>query len=157
MAKLTDRFSNAIEVFAMHDRCQHRWLLCLIAASAICWAAGCGNGNLVAVEGRVTVDGKPADDGSIVFNPVDRQGPSKGVQIKDGKYQFTGGNRMLPGEKNVEIVATLKTGKQLAAGPPLPKGTMVDEVEKSSSKETRRITLGQSEPLDFDLKRTQKR
>ena len=108
--------------------------------------------NLVAVEGNVTIGDKPADDGTITFNPADGQGPSAGTQIKNGKYQFTGSKGLPPGAKNVEITAVLKTGRQIEAGPPLRKGTMIDEVERFSHKETCNIALGQTSPVNFDLK-----
>lgn len=128
------------------------WLLCLIAAGLVFTIAGCGNGKLVTVEGTVTVGGKPADDGSITFAPADGLGPSVGTQVKNGTYRFTGSNGLTPGPKNVEITAMLKTGKKIEAGPPLRKGTMIDEAERFSSRETCDVSAGQANQFNFDLK-----
>jgi hypothetical protein len=125
----------------------------MMAAGLIFSIAGCGNGNLATVEGNVTVGGKPADDGTITFNPADGQGPSAGTAIKNGKYQFTGSKGLPPGAKNVEITVTLKTGRQVPSGAfGAPAGTMLDETKSFSSKETCNITAGQINCVDFDLK-----
>jgi hypothetical protein len=134
----------------MHHRRPSVWFLCLIAAGFVCLVAGCGKGNRATVKGDVTVGGKPADDGSISFTPADGQGPSAGGQIKDGKYQLT--IEGLSGAKKVEITVFQKTGKRIAAGPPQPKGMMVDEVKPFTSKETCEITAGQVNQRDFELK-----
>ena len=114
---------------------------------------GCGKGNLAAVEGNVTVGGKPADDGGIAFNPADGQGPSVGTAIKDGKYQMAGDKGLPPGAKNVAITVTLKTGRQVKSGAfGAPPEAMTDERESFSSKETCNIAAGQINRVDFDLK-----
>jgi hypothetical protein len=144
------RRGNGIITMRIHH-CATR---CIVVA-AVFYAVllnGCGNQGLVAVSGKITIDGKPADEGSVVFSPVDGEGPNMGTQIKNGEYQFSGVNRMTPGKKKVELVAVLKTGKRIPAGPPLPKGTMVDDVKRFSSKETCNITPGQTQSVDFDLK-----
>jgi hypothetical protein len=135
----------------MHDHHYNAWFLCLIAVGFVLSVAGCGNGNRATVEGKVTVGDKPAHGGSIAFIPADGQGPSAGAQIEGGKYALTGGNSLLPGEKNVEITVTVKTGKRIAMGRPSPKGTMVDEVVTFSNREKCKITTGQNQ-IDFDLK-----
>jgi hypothetical protein len=125
----------------------------MMAAGLFLSIAGCGHGNLVTVEGNVTVGGKPADDGTITFNPADGQGPSAGTAVKNGKYQFAGAKGLPPGAKNVEITATLKTGRQVPSGAMgAPPGKMVDETNRFSSKETCNITAGQINRVNFDLK-----
>jgi len=76
----------------------------------------------------VRVDGKPVDDGSINFAPMDGEGPSTGGKIEKGTYVLNGKAAVLPGKKRVSITPVLKTGRRIPAGPPFPPGTMVDEI-----------------------------
>jgi hypothetical protein len=85
---------------------------------------GCG-GPVGVVHGNVTIDGVPATDGSVNFEPVDGQGPSTGAKITDGRYEA----HVRPGKKRVTVRASVKTGKQVPAGRPAPEGTMIDELK----------------------------
>jgi hypothetical protein len=117
-------------------------------------ASGCGGG-LVAVSGTVTLDGRPADDGSVSFQPADGQGPSAGGSVREGRFEVSPG--LTPGTYKVAVRAGLKTGRKIPAGPPLPAGSTVDEMLSSPAP-------GQSPapvlvevksggpPLAFDLK-----
>jgi hypothetical protein len=57
-------------------------LLALLAA-----AAGCGRGGKAEVTGTVKFNGRPVEDGDIVFLPLDGQAPDAG-KIKDGKFRL---------------------------------------------------------------------
>lgn len=90
--------------------------------SAICWTAiavlvivcGCGDGR-VEVTGRVTLDGKPIEAGSIEFVPVKGAGPTAGAVIADGRYTMLAAT----GKKRVRIVGYRKVGTHHAiAGDP---------------------------------------
>jgi len=126
-------------------------LLALVVVSG-----GCG-GSRTSAKGTITYDGKPLEDGSISFDPADGQGPTFGGRIEAGKYEIEVPSGAI-GKKIVRIRGNRKTGKQIEAGPPTPKGTMMDEViflptvynEKSTL--TADITSGHSTPIDFDLK-----
>jgi hypothetical protein len=127
----------------------------LIAAALL---SGCGTGK-VAVEGEVTVDGTPVEEGSITFDPGDGKGPSTGATIVDGYYRLEGPAGATPGAKIVRIRAFRKTGRKIASGPPSPPGTLVDEiVQYVPAAYNDRTTLrpeiaGESEVhLDFPLK-----
>jgi hypothetical protein len=51
-------------------------------------AAGCsGTPGTVSVRGVVTVDGRPAPDGSVRFTPSDGQGPSQAAFLRDGRFE----------------------------------------------------------------------
>jgi hypothetical protein len=89
--------------------------------------AGCG-GPTAVVRGKVTIDGSPASDGSVNFEPADGVGPTVGAKVTDGIYEITSAQKMLPGKKKVVVRASSKTGKQVPAGPPSPPGTMMDEL-----------------------------
>jgi hypothetical protein len=89
------------------------------AALALSLAAlvGCGGGGTkrASVEGTVTYDGKPIDNGSITFVPDgggDR--PKAGGSIKDGKYSIGAGEGgPVPGKYKVEITWDKSVGKKL--------------------------------------------
>ena len=59
------------------------------AIFALCSAfilAGCGGSQNAEVSGTVTFDGKPIENGSIVFLSADGNGPTTGGTIENGKY-----------------------------------------------------------------------
>ena len=47
---------------------------------------GCAADNMADVSGTVSVDGAPAERGSITFIPTDGKSPTAGAEIKGGKY-----------------------------------------------------------------------
>jgi hypothetical protein len=71
------------------------WLLVVFLA-----CAGCSPG-IHTVTGTVKFDDTPVADGSITFVPEDKNNPSVGDTIKDGKYQV----KAKPGHYKVEIRA----------------------------------------------------
>jgi hypothetical protein len=97
----------------------------VVIALLIC--DGCGS-DRIPLSGEITFDGKPVQKGSITLEPVDRQGATTGGEIVEGKYQLVGDAAPLPGKKIVRISAIRKTGRMIAAGPPLPSGAMVEEM-----------------------------
>jgi hypothetical protein len=89
---------------------------------------GCGGSNLATVQGNVTFDGKPVEQGLIVFEPADGAGPVAGGTIQNGKYRLASEGGVVPGKMIVRISAVRATGRKVEAGPPAPPGKMVDEV-----------------------------
>ena len=123
------------------------------------WVGCDSGGGLVAVEGNVTFDGQPVEEGSIAFEPADGAGPSAGGMIEQGKYTLGDEAGVMPGKKTVRITAVRKTGRQIEAGPPAPPGTMVDVVEKyipaiynQESTLTCDVVAGSVNQHNFDLK-----
>ena len=90
---------------------------------------GCGS-SLATVQGNVTFDGQPIEQGLIVFEPVDGVGPVAGGAIQYGKYQLGTEANVTPGSKLVRIRAMRATGKKIKAGPPAPDDAMVDEIQQ---------------------------
>lgn len=82
----------------------------LVGVCAIC--SGCGQ-HRPPVRGDVTFDGQPVENGSIVFEPTDNNGPSTGGKIIGGKYELAGEAAPYPGKKAVRIFASRKTGRQI--------------------------------------------
>jgi hypothetical protein len=77
---------------------------------------GCGGGNKrAAVEGTVTYDGKPIDNGTITFVPDgggDR--PKSSGSVRDGKYSIGAGEGgPMPGKYKVEITWNKSLGRKL--------------------------------------------
>ena len=117
------------ELVVQVNRQQLCHLMYLASILSLCCLAGCGgNGNLASVQGNVTLDGTPLEQGSIVFEPENGDGPVTGGTIVNGKYQLEGSSAAQPGQKIVRINASRSTGRKIEAGPPSPPGTMVDEV-----------------------------
>lgn len=115
----------------------------LFAAMLMC---GCAERS-VSIAGRVTLDGKPLESGSITFIPLDgTHSADAGAVISQGGYEVRSPLGIAPGAFRVEIRSQRKTGKRILAGSPLPPGTMVDEVveivpEKYNTASTLRVEL----------------
>lgn len=62
--------------------------------------AGCGGAPTAEVTGTVRFNGKPVEDGDIVFVPADGKAPAAG-KIKDGRFAV----RARPGRNKVQIRA----------------------------------------------------
>lgn len=112
------------------------------------------------ISGKVTFDGKPVEEGSIVFIPTEgTTGPSSGGQIKQGVYTVGAELGPVVGTNRVEITAFHLTGRKLPAGSPSPPGTMVDEIlpyipPQYNRDSTLKIEIkpGDNAGTDFDLK-----
>lgn len=94
--------------------------LCLFVASL---SAGCGSkGPKIAyVTGRVTMDGKPLADATVVFIPEDGR-PAGATTDEDGNYvlNFSGGRKgALPGLSTVRIM-TMRDASEDENGKPIP-------------------------------------
>jgi hypothetical protein len=89
-----------------------------------CGGAGSNRGN---VKGTVKLDGKPVEQGSILFTPMDgTSGSVAGGEIINGQYQLASKSGPAIGWNRVEIRAMRKTGQmvQKAFAPP---GEMIPE------------------------------
>lgn len=99
----------------------------LLAILAAC--SGCSNkdANRNAVDGEVTLDGKPVEQGSILFIPVDgTEGAATGGPIQAGHYRISKTQGAATGWNRVEIHAVRKTGKMIPKGFGTT-GEMIDE------------------------------
>jgi len=74
-------------------------LLCLMTA-------GCDASRPV-LEGTVTLDGAPIENGTIMLTPADGKGPTAGCGITAGTYRM----QVSPGTMQVSIKANRKAGK----------------------------------------------
>lgn len=110
---------------------------------------GCGSSSTVPVSGQVTFDGKPIENGEIVFTPVEgTAGPTTGGSITNGKYEVPGEKGLLIGGKyRVEINGFANTGRKIEAAP----GYFVDAADNFipasyNSESTLQVTISADSP-----------
>jgi len=114
---------------------------------------GCGKtvSDRGSVSGEVKLDGKPLEQGSILFTPVaGTKGTVAGGEIKNGRYQLRGEKGPSMGKNSVAIRAVRKTGKMVQK-PMAPLGEMTEEMVEavapqfnSATKLTVEITSGEN-------------
>ena len=106
------------------QRLSARWILVLVGMVG---AGGCRAGNEASatIEGSVAIDGKPLENGSILFVPVEGTGgTATGGRIDRGRYHIGAADRLAVGRNRVEIRAVRKTGKVIPDPFAGPGGTM---------------------------------
>lgn len=80
--------------FTSHPIVVSTWALLVLAP-----LAGCHRASEVLVEGTVTYDGQPVEEGAIGFMPTEAGQHSHGAVIKDGRFTAM----VRPGGKRIEI------------------------------------------------------
>ena len=126
-------------------------ILC-VCAIALC--TGCRHNDLIPISGDVTYDQRPVVKGTIMFQPVDGQGPTAAAVIKDGKYAAN----VATGKKQVQIEGFNVLGQRHYV-PNDPSSPMVDIQEQylperynAASRLTREITRD-VDTYDFALEK----
>lgn len=77
------------------------------AAIVACWLAGCGRGG-ARVSGRVMLDGKPLETGSVQFHPASAGPVAYGSIDSQGRFSLAvgaAGNAVPPGRYTATVVA----------------------------------------------------
>lgn len=103
-------------------------LIMLLLCSAVLCLTGCGKSDTferTQVEGMVTLNGEPVNQGVITFIPTGK-GASAGANLESGKFVIPAETGPSPGEYRVEIDSSVPTGKQILD---TDGETMVDEFE----------------------------
>jgi hypothetical protein len=97
--------------------------------------SGCGYGSSdrVPVQGKVTFDGQPVDNGIISFIPEGGSGgksghPQVNADIVGGNYKLESGKGPMPGKYRVEILWKKKTGRQVPT--PGDETALMDETQQ---------------------------
>ena len=117
---------------------------------------GCGEGRLP-IQGKVTLDGNPLQEGTIRYMPPQgKAGVSCTGTISAGSYSIPASGGLVPGTYRVEVRWARKTGKRIEAGVPTADGTVEEVVEgipaKYNSNSTlQREVLQGTTNLDFSL------
>lgn len=98
----------------------------LASLTLVVLSAGCGpKSDMTTVSGMVMVDGKPAEQGSISFIPVNGMTATTGAVIEEGKYV----SQAPLGESKVEIrVPKIVGKKKLYDTPDSPMQEIMEEV-----------------------------
>jgi hypothetical protein len=98
---------------------------------ALSFVAGCGRGQQgpvhASVSGTVKLDGKPIEQGSVLFTPAEGvKGMAAGGVIENGRYQLSSQRGPTLGMNRVEIHAAKKSGRKIPK-PMSSTGEMIDE------------------------------
>ena len=129
---------------------------------AICLAGvflgGCNGvpANRAHVEGTVTLDGEPLEDGSIMFVPAEgTEGVVAGGEIVAGRYRLAGNTGPAIGRNRVEISSPRDTGRKIQQyGPGTSEVPEIVErvAARFNSQSTLMVEVEQGKNnLDFDV------
>jgi hypothetical protein len=129
-------------------------LVLAVACLGVC-LPGCSWSKLKPVEGRVTWEGQPLEEGTITFRPADGKGPSAEAPIVKGQYSVN----VKPGDKKIAIQGYKVEGQRRASeldpnSPMVPNKRQLIPPrysDRDKTELTRKIEAGASK-LDFDLK-----
>lgn len=127
-------------------------ILCCFIVFCMPLLAGCGHGDRCPVSGTVTLDGQPLAEGSINFRPAGgTKGNSAGAAVIGGKYAIESDRGLKPGEYNVVVESSFKTGRKIND----PQKGIVDELRQVNYREEGRlkatVTAGNNPDLDFAI------
>lgn len=106
----------------------------------LCIFAGCGDRKEVKIQGAVTFNGAPVEDGNIVFYPEPGTESRKAsAAIVHGVFEIPADLAPSPGKFKIEISGMKKTGRKIPSADP---GIEIDErVEMIPEKYNRASTL----------------
>jgi hypothetical protein len=132
-------------------RCSTACCLCVILLATV----GCGGDaqKRYRVSGTVTYKGLLLKAGSIDFQPeVSGQGQPAGTEIKDGRFEFSSANGLLPGKYKVAISAVGGPAPNPSGdGPAPPRIKELPDVYNSRTKLRVEVTPGGPNEFPFDL------
>ncbi len=113
-----------------HKRLALGLLFCMLLV-----VSGCAGSTRGAVQGKVTWDGDPLEEGEISFIPLDpKLGPTAGAPIRRGEYAIDAARGPVAGKYRVQINAFRKTGRKVWDGmgdekAPAAQKNFVEEIE----------------------------
>lgn len=84
--------------------------VCLVLPVLLGMIVGCQQGNSTTLTGKVTLDGKPIENGTISLIPADGNTATAGTRITNGEYSLA----LPPGTKRVEISAAEVVSRRAA-------------------------------------------
>lgn len=131
----------------------------IACVAALLLAGGCSEtANYCEFAGAVTADGKPVEEGLIMFTPT-AAGPGQApvaADISGGSYRVTPAKKMTPGSYKVAITAERDTGRTISSEPDSRDATPMREQYippryNASTELTSDIAADQSTPVDFNL------
>lgn len=134
-------------------RCRARCLLALVLG----WIVGCSGSSIVPVEGKVTLDGKPLAEASIVLGQLRATSPGPFVGTTDAEGHFAlgtsenAGGGVAPGEYRLMITTVKMTGGGMEFDPP-PTQKEVVPVQFRDGSQFFTVPPGGKTDANFDLK-----
>jgi hypothetical protein len=102
--------------------------LLLFAACLSVVALGCGGTPVAAVHGKITLDGQPVENGSIVFLPAASGGRKAAAAVQQGSYTIPPEDQLAPGSYRVEITWQKPTCRKIPSADP---GFSTDETREA--------------------------
>jgi hypothetical protein len=109
-------------------------LLTVVGGGVIAWVnfAGTAGGlRRASVQGSVTLDGRPLEDGMVVLTPAaGTKGPTAGSALSKGKFSIAVASGPVVGRYRVEIMAVRKTGRKVKSVIPVGGRKERDETEQ---------------------------
>jgi hypothetical protein len=143
---------------------QFRLVCGLLGAAVVLGIGGCGSGNVAPVSGRVTLDGEPAANVRVTFQPLgsaDNRNPGAGsyaVTDADGYYTLTvvGTHRSgaVVGKHRVSIQSSHGPSAEFPDAPPKPANPIPTKYNKESKLEFD-VPKGGTTGADFALTTSQ--
>ncbi|UUO05910.1 carboxypeptidase regulatory-like domain-containing protein [Blastopirellula sp. J2-11] len=127
---------NAIDILLRKIPC----LLALLVLGVGCFGGNSSHPGLVEVSGVLTIDGKPAKDISVVFQPEAGGNASRGTTLEDGSYQLMfdrHSSGALPGTHRIRFLSMAidSTGASLPAKYRRPETGITVEVTREGPNE----------------------
>jgi hypothetical protein len=133
---MTDRFASRLVAMGLR------------AILVLCPLVGCQRSTGVLVEGTVTYNGRPVEEGSIAFFPAGAGGHAQGAVIKLGQFAAM----VQPGSKRVEICGS-RPMKPDARYPdlPTPREDFIPAKYNSETVLSAKIRANGENRLEFNL------
>lgn len=138
-----------------------RYLCCACAGFlAVAITSGCGADNPLgrkAISGKITLDGKPLEQGTIAFQPlVEKGGVSAGAVIAAGGYSIKAEKGLTPGKYRVRINASEGGPAAATDQPPGPTPaqtpkSLIPPKYNTQSELVAEVTEAGPNQFDFDL------
>ena len=109
-------------------------VLAALGGGLVAWfnlAGAAGGARRASVQGSVTLDGTPLEDGVVLLTPTaGTSGPTAGSALSKGKFSIAAASGPVVGRYRVEIVAVRKTGRKVKSVMPVGSRKERDETEQ---------------------------
>lgn len=130
----------------------------VLAMAMLLPASGCGRNDsldLQAVAGKVSLDSRPLEHGSVQFCPVAKNGLMSGSVIAAGRYQISKSKGLPPGKYIVQISSADSSGVEkgpVLPGPGTPPLKELIPIKYNLNSELKiEVKSGGGNVFDFDL------
>lgn len=134
----------------------HRTLLLIVFAAVSTTGCGPSNGRM-AVDGKVTLNGKLLNGGSILFTSLGEKKLACGAMVENGEYRISQAKGLLPGTYRVELSApdTAAPPVMIGGSPTAPE--RIPPEYNADGKKTIEVTAGGDNHFDFEIVSSRKK